>query len=130
MTPSQIKHLRGQLCKRKERFCICTPDCAEVHSLLDDWERMSKDIENLIWNLAGCSTFALGYGLDEPYAKDMARPALEDVRKLALREKQMREALEKIVVQEQTAGKYIGTAEHLRNIAHQALGSEGEENEC
>src|SRR3954468_20033929 len=41
--------------------------------------------ENLTWNLASCSTFALGYGLDERFNKSKARAAMFDVHNLALK---------------------------------------------
>ena len=51
-------------------------------------EATAKDqaeIEDLIWNLAGCSTFAMGYGIDEPFDQSKARAAIHDVLKLALK---------------------------------------------
>lgn len=47
--------------------------------------KLREEIEILGWNLAGCSTFALGYGLDEGHDKEKARPAMSDVHKLALK---------------------------------------------
>lgn len=55
-----------------------------------------KEIEVLIWNLAGCSTFALGYGIHEPFDQTMARPAMHDVLNLAKKMEIAREALESI----------------------------------
>lgn len=49
--------------------------------------------ERYLWNLAGCSTYAVGVGLDEGHAPEMALPALDDVRALALRERELRLAL-------------------------------------
>lgn len=54
------------------------------------------EAESLAWNLAGCSTFAAGHGLDEPYAEDLARPALKEVRALALREREARAELRRL----------------------------------
>ena len=81
-----------------------SPDLAyKIFALEKEVERLIKDNEVLIWNLGGCSTYALGYGLDESHDKEMARPALEDVKKLALRERslhsdivRLREGLEKM----------------------------------
>lgn len=42
------------------------------------------EAENLLWNLAGCETYAMGADLDIHHNKEMARPALESVRRLAL----------------------------------------------
>ena len=44
---------------------------------------LEKEQEILVWNLAGCSTYALGYGLDEEHNQEWERPALRDVKKLA-----------------------------------------------
>ena len=48
----------------------------------------------MLWNLAGCSTFALGYGIHESYDEKSARAALKDVLKLALKEETLRRKLE------------------------------------
>ncbi len=54
---------------------------------LEDIESLQKEVENLIWNLAGCSTYALGYDLDKGHDKAFARPALEDVKRAMLKAK-------------------------------------------
>jgi hypothetical protein len=52
------------------------------------------EIENLIWNLAGCSTIAQS-GKPTDYSHELARPALHDVNRLAARaEKAEAECLE------------------------------------
>lgn len=59
-------------------------------------ERLKKDIHDLTWNLAGCDTYALGYGdLHEPPSKDLTRPALISVMNMAIRQKSLFEALKK-----------------------------------
>ena len=57
-------------------------------------ERYKTEAEQLVWNLAGCDTYAMGYGLDENHHPGMARPALNSVKKLALREREQRRRLE------------------------------------
>jgi len=52
----------------------------------DEAERLRADAHRYLWNLAGCSTYALGYGLDDGHDESMAVPALNEVRALALRE--------------------------------------------
>jgi multidrug efflux pump subunit AcrA (membrane-fusion protein) len=44
---------------------------------------LEAEQEVLVWNLAGCSTYAAGHGLDGGHDKNMARPALDDVLKMA-----------------------------------------------
>lgn len=45
---------------------------------------LRADNENLLWNLAGCNTYAMGYGLETEHDSTLARPALDAVRKMAL----------------------------------------------
>jgi hypothetical protein len=45
--------------------------------------KLKAEVEVMAWNLGGCSTLALGYDLDKEFSKEMARPALWDVKKLA-----------------------------------------------
>jgi hypothetical protein len=78
---------------------------AHIESLESQLTRLKADNEMLLWNLAGCSTFALGYGLNEPFAEEKARPAMFDVLKLAKREARMREALELL---------YLETADYIK----------------
>lgn len=47
-------------------------------------EALKTDNERFLWNLAGCSTYALGCDISEGHNKEMALPALEDVLKLAI----------------------------------------------
>lgn len=54
--------------------------------------------ETLLWNLAGCSTFAVGYSINEPFDTKLARPAMHDVLTLAKKAARYREALENISV--------------------------------
>lgn len=49
-----------------------------------------KEIENLVWNLAGCNTYADGFGLDIEHNKEMARPALDAVRKMAIENQKLK----------------------------------------
>ncbi len=67
-----------------------------LNDLVAERDRLKAENEILIWNLAGCSTYALGYGINEDHDKTMARPALEDCRKMALQNQRLREALEHI----------------------------------
>ena len=41
-----------------------------------------REIENLVWNLAGCDTLAIGYAKPGEFSKELARPALHSVSKL------------------------------------------------
>lgn len=56
----------------------------EAEKLGEEVERLKKLNERYLWNLGGCSTYALGYDLTGGHNKEMALPALEDVLKLAL----------------------------------------------
>lgn len=46
--------------------------------------------------MSGCDTYAMGYGLDKDHSMDMARSALNSVKKLALRERDLRQRCEKL----------------------------------
>ena len=67
----------------------------EVSSLRDKIERLEKEcaelraeVEKLVWNLAGCDTYALGYGdLHEAPSKEWTRPALVSVMNMAIAKK-------------------------------------------
>lgn len=61
------------------------------------------EIENLIWNLAGCSTIAES-GKPTDYSHELARPALHDVNKLAARAEKAEAELVRLRAQE---GDYI-----------------------
>lgn len=69
----------------------------EAKGFIQGWEQQQAEIENLIWNLGGCSTYAMGYGLKDGHNKSMARPALEDVLKLALKCVKQAEIIKKLV---------------------------------
>jgi predicted RNA-binding Zn-ribbon protein involved in translation (DUF1610 family) len=56
-------------------------------------DRLKALYERAVWNLGGCSTYALGHGLDEPHSKEMALPALDDVKKLALENRSLKALL-------------------------------------
>lgn len=60
-----------------------------------EWEneKLKKEIENLIWNLAGCDVYALGYDTDKPIAEEFARPALKTVLDLRLKYDALRKAI-------------------------------------
>lgn len=64
--------------------------------LTADNAKLRAEVEILLWNLAGCSTYALGHGLEEDHNEEMARPALNETRAMALRNKKLCAALEKI----------------------------------
>ena len=48
------------------------------------------EIENLMWNLAGCDTLAMGYAKPGEFSKELARPALHSVSKLRAERDQLR----------------------------------------
>jgi len=79
------------VCAHKEKFCgTCLRALNVQHNELEsELSRLKEENERLLWNLAGCSTYALGYGLDESHSEEMALPALNDVKKLALRSKKL-----------------------------------------
>ncbi len=54
--------------------------CAEAQRQCDFWK---TEADVLLWNLAGCSVYATGYQLDGEHNRDLARPALDDVLRLA-----------------------------------------------
>lgn len=62
-------------------------------AMRDELERVKGEAENLLWNLAGCDTYAMGYGLDSDHDKSAARPALESCRKMALQNVELRTQL-------------------------------------
>lgn len=66
-----------------ERTYIC--EMTELARILETELVAAKaEIENLIWNLAGCSTIAHS-GKPTDYSHELARPALHDVNRLAAR---------------------------------------------
>lgn len=66
---------------------------SENKRLQAEIEKLKAENEVMLWNMAGCSTFALGYGIDEPFDESRARACMFDVLRLAKREKRLREAL-------------------------------------
>jgi hypothetical protein len=62
-----------------------------INELKQENNNLKARIERYLWNLGGCSTYALGYGLDESHDKEMALPALDDVLKLAIKNKELME---------------------------------------
>jgi len=74
-------------------------DRDDVNFLLAEVDHLQAEVEELVWNLAGCETFALGYQLDMEPHKDMARPALltvrEQIKKFTTQLDRQREVLEK-----------------------------------
>lgn len=82
--------------------CACpaggpTPGRCTVPSPPEGWTAHIRsrraDIERQAWNLAGCSTYAAGHGLDEGHDAAYALPALNDVRELALKHRKAQEEL-------------------------------------
>ena len=67
---------------------------------IEEWR---TEQEKLIWNLAGCSTYAMGYDLDNEHDVTWARAALNDVKKLALKE---RDAQQRIKALEEEIEEY------------------------
>jgi hypothetical protein len=73
-----------------------------LRSLLAELDALKADLEAAVWNLAGCDTYAMGYGLDDAHSPEIARPALESVKRLALRERALRaerDALRRVIEQ-------------------------------
>lgn len=110
-----------RLAKEVDRLSGKTGFCANC-------ERLAKDNENMLWNLVGCSTFAIGYGIHEPYAENLAHPAMKDVLQLALKSeaqestlRRYREALERIAEYwnggEGSAVNASGTMTSIANLA-------------
>lgn len=75
-----IKRYQGQLEKAKE----------EIERLKRDLDSATKAAERYLWNLAGCNTYAEGAALDKGHNISMELPALAAVRRLALRERELR----------------------------------------
>ena len=69
------------------------------------------EIENLVWNLAGCSTIAQS-GKPTDYSHELARPALHDVNKLAARAEKAEERLKWLERFLQAGGTSINTASY------------------
>ena len=66
-----------------ERAYIC--EMTQLARILETELAAAKaEIENLVWNLAGCSTIAQS-GKPTDYSHELARPALHDVNRLAAR---------------------------------------------
>jgi hypothetical protein len=61
--------------------------------LIEAEGKHAEEVERLVWNLAGCDTYAMGYGLEKDHDKAFALPALESVRRLALKEQSLRTQL-------------------------------------
>ena len=55
-----------------------------------------REIENLVWNLAGCDTLAIGYAKPGEFSKELARPALHSVSKLRAERDALRAEVEHI----------------------------------
>lgn len=59
------------------------------------YDNAKKEIENLTWNLAGCDCYANGWADPvEGHAKELERPALISVRKMALQKKELETKLQ------------------------------------
>jgi len=91
---------------------------ADVDAHLREMEKDHRaEVEKLIWNLAGCDTYAMGYDLDHDHDKTMALPALESVRKLALQERALRSELSALKEQREKKlrdfAKWVGFEEAL-----------------
>lgn len=106
---SELNALREELhkCTNHAKECVNTPLMSQV---LAERDKLREEVENMLLNLAGCSTYAFGYGLDDPPANlNPTRAAVGDVLRLAYKERAAR----------QLAERY---AEALRKIAKPALG--------
>ena len=55
----------------------------EIHSLRRENENLREEMEILAWNLAGCDSYTMGYGLDSEPDRGKARPALLQVLQMA-----------------------------------------------
>jgi len=67
-----------------------------TQALRDVVKKKDEEIEVLAWNLGGCSTYALGYNLEGEPCKDVARPALLEVRELRIKYDKLRSELEEV----------------------------------
>jgi len=54
-------------------------------------DRLKEENYKYVWNLGGCSTYAMGYDIKGGHDKKMALPALDDVLRLALKAKKLEE---------------------------------------
>jgi len=59
-----------------------------------------REIENLVWNLAGCDTLAIGYAKPGEFSKELARPALHSVSKLRAERDALRSEVERLKAHE------------------------------
>lgn len=93
--PTEVSKLNFLGAMESLDLSITTKDL-EKADLVSEVERLKKSNERYLWNLGGCSTYALGYGLDEPHDKEMALPALEDVLKLAKEKAELEKEIERL----------------------------------
>ncbi len=80
-TISQIVDLYSKHARSLETFNINA--CKRGDDLERELAEAKTEIENLVWNLAGCDTLAMGYAKPGDFSKELARPALYSVSKLA-----------------------------------------------
>jgi len=78
----------GKHCEEEEHLKV-------IRQLMKSNSELDAEVEKLAWNLGGCSTFALGYDLDKEYSKELARPALIDVRKAMIEKRELQAKLDK-----------------------------------
>lgn len=90
----QIADLNGKLFVAEGKVLTLQKDFDEAARLRDDWKRahslaaierdaLKREVEDLLWNLGGCSTFAGGFDPDAAIDTQRARAGLRDVIKMA-----------------------------------------------
>lgn len=62
-------------------------------SLQAEVEKLKQDNHDMLWNLGGCEAIASGWSKPEGYSKELARPALDAVARLAKRAETAESAL-------------------------------------
>lgn len=66
---------------------------ARIAELEGEVSELKTYSENLAWNLAGCSVFALGWDMDKEFDESAALASLIDVRNLRLEYEKLKEAI-------------------------------------
>jgi hypothetical protein len=89
ITAGELARIRDELERQTRRAFyfekqLAEPANASAEKTEAKLAAANVEIENLIWNLAGCSTIAVS-GKPTDYSHELARPALHDVNKLAAR---------------------------------------------
>lgn len=85
----------------------------EIKQLKERVAELEKEQEVLAWNLGGCSTLALGYEIGTKFCEKMARPALYDVNRLALKAEKLESQLKE---KEAHCLEMVKTMKEIKNI--------------